>query len=48
MAIGFHLLALPLFVAIFLAESNAGRWANGLCGLALIAVGLVLQRTRTR
>ncbi len=48
MAIGFHLLALPLFVAVFLAQGGAGRWANGLCGLAMVAVGLVLQRTRTR
>ncbi len=46
MAIGFYLLALPLFVAIFLARDSAGRWTNALSGLALIGIGWRLGRIR--
>ena len=48
MAIGFHLLALPLFVAIFLADSTVGRVIDASAGVALIAAGLVLQRKQAR
>lgn len=48
MAIGFHLLALPLFVAIFLADGATGRFTDALSGLALVAIGLLLQRARAR
>jgi len=48
MAIGFHLLALPLFIAIALASDRTERIANALSGLALVAAGVVLQRKTTR
>jgi hypothetical protein len=43
-AIGFHLLALPLLVAIFLADSRAGGWTNGIAAGVMILCGLLLQR----
>ncbi len=48
MAIGFLLLALPLFVAAFLAEDGAGRAANLASGVVLVALGLLLDRTGRR
>jgi hypothetical protein len=48
MAIGFHLLALPMFVAILLANDAVGRWTNAIAGVALVAIGVVLQRMRAR
>jgi hypothetical protein len=46
MAVGFHLLALPLFVAIFLAKDSVGRVTDAVCGLVLVGLGLLLQRRR--
>lgn len=43
-AVGFYLLALPLVVAIFLAESRAGGWTNGIAAAVMVACGLLLQR----
>ena len=43
-AIGFYLLALPLIVAIFVTDSPAGAWTNGLGALLFCVLGLVLQR----
>lgn len=48
MAIGFHLLALPLFVAIFLADDAVGRWTDFAAGAAMVAIGVVLQRLERR
>jgi hypothetical protein len=41
-AVGFFLLALPLFVAIGLADTAAGRWTNAGVGGLLVFLGLLL------
>lgn len=43
-AIGFYLLALPLLVAIFLAEAPSGRWTNGIAAAVMVVCGLLLDR----
>lgn len=43
-AVGFYLLALPLVVAIFLADSTAGGWTNGIAAAVMVACGALLQR----
>lgn len=43
-AIGFHLLALPLLVAIFIEPDTTGRITNGIAALVMVGLGLLLQR----
>lgn len=43
-AIGFYLLALPMLVAVFLAEGPAGAWTNGLAAAIFALLGFSLQR----
>lgn len=46
-AIGFYLLALPLFIAVFLAKEAAGAVTNAAAGGTLLALGaLVHWRSR--
>ena len=44
-SIGFYLLALPLVVAIFLADNHAGRWTNGIAAVVMVGCGLLLHRS---
>ena len=43
-AIGFYLLALPLLVAIFLADAPSGRMTNGIAACVMVGCGLLLDR----
>ncbi len=43
-AIGFYLLAVPLVIAIFLAEGPAGAWTNGFGALLFCGLGILLHR----
>ena len=43
-SIGFYLLAIPLVVAIFLSDSRAGGWTNGIAAAVMVACGLLLHR----
>ena len=43
-AVGFYLLALPLVVAIFLADSTAGGITNGIAAAVMVLCGALLQR----
>jgi hypothetical protein len=45
-AVGFYLLALPLFVAVLLADTAIGRWTNIAVGAVMVLLGLVLHRSR--
>ena len=45
-AVGFYLLALPLFVAVLLADSAAGRWTNIAVGAVMVFLGFILHRSR--
>jgi len=42
-AIGFHLLSVPLVVAIFVAPEPTGAWTNAIAAAAMVACGLLLQ-----
>ena len=48
MAVGFVLLALPLFAATFLADDADGRAANVASGVVMVALGLLLDRRKAR
>lgn len=43
-AIGFYLLAVPLVVAIFLAETAAGRWTNVVAAVVMLLCGVLVHR----
>jgi hypothetical protein len=45
-AIGFYLLALPLWVAIALAPTPTGRWTNAAAALLLSLLGVATQLRR--
>lgn len=45
-AVGFYLLAVPLVVAIFLADSAAGGWTNGIAAAVMLVCGRLLQGGR--
>jgi len=42
-AVGFYLLALPLVVSSFLAETTPGRVTTGVAAAVFIGLGLLLQ-----
>ena len=42
-ALGFYLLAVPLVIAIFLADSTAGGWTNGIAAAVMLVCGRLLQ-----
>ncbi len=44
-AVGFHLLALPLLVAIVIEPGTVGRVTNGIAALVMVGLGLLLQRS---
>lgn len=44
-AVGFHLLAVPLVVAILIEPSTVGRVTNGIAAAVMIGLGLLLQRS---
>lgn len=39
---GFALLALPLWAAVFLADSAAGAWANAVAAAVMTGLGVLL------
>ena len=41
---GFYLLSLPLWVAVWLAQTSAAAWANALAAAVMTALGLLLSR----
>lgn len=43
-AVGFYLLALPLVVAIFLAEGAVGQWTNAAAAVVMIGCGFAVHR----
>jgi len=45
-AVGFVLLALPLWIGVFLAASAAGAWANGIAAAVMTLLGVALLRLR--
>lgn len=45
-AVGFYLLSLPLWLAVFLAGDRTGRWTNGLAAALFLALGFLLDRKR--
>jgi hypothetical protein len=45
-AVGFFLLAAPLVVAIFLAETTTGRVTNGVAASIMVGLGLLLSWRR--
>ncbi len=47
-AIGFWLLALPLVIAIFLADSRAGAWTNGIAAAVMVLLGLMVGVRRRK
>ena len=42
-AVGFWLLALPLLLAIFLADSAAGAWTNGIAAAVMLLLGVLVR-----
>ena len=46
-AIGFTLIAVPLWVAVFLAENAAGAWANGVAAGVMTLLGALIARRRS-
>jgi hypothetical protein len=45
-AVGFWLLALPLIVSIFLADSRAGAWTNGIAAAVMVTLGFLVAARR--
>ena len=45
-AVGFFLLSLPLWVAVFLAESSAGMWTNAAAAAVMTGLGALVFRRR--
>ncbi len=43
-AVGFYLLALPMLIAVILAETVAGAWTNGIAAAVFALLGFTLQR----
>ena len=41
-AVGFVLLALPLWIAVGLADSGAGSWANAAAAAVMTVLGVLL------
>ncbi len=45
-AVGFYLLALPLVISIFLAETVPGKVTNSVAAAVMIGLGFALQRKK--
>jgi hypothetical protein len=45
-AVGFYLLSLPLWVAVFLAQDASGKWTNAVAASLMVGLGLLLHRRR--
>jgi len=43
-AVGFFLLALPLWVAVFLADRAAGAWTNAVAAAVMTGLGVLVAR----
>ena len=42
-AVGFWLLSLPLWLSVFLSDSAAGSWTNGIAASVMVLLGLLVR-----